>query len=107
MSISRIKVKDTVIVTTGASRGKVGTVMKIDHAKQRVIVEGVNMVKKTVRRSQQVPEGAIVDKEASIHISNVMPFDPKQKKGVRIARVKEGDKYVRVAKGQGGGHRFE
>jgi len=105
MSIARIKVKDTVIVITGASAGKTGTVMKIDRVKQRVVVEGLNMVKKTVRRSQQVPEGAIVDKEMPIHISNVMLYDPKLKKGVRIARVKEGDKFIRVAKGSG--HRFD
>ena len=105
MSIARIKVKDTVIVITGASAGKTGTVMKIDRAKQRVVVEGLNMVKKTVRRSQQVPEGAIVDKEMPIHLSNVMLYDPKLKKGVRVARVKEGDKYIRVAKGSG--HRFD
>jgi len=106
MSINRIKTKDTVIVIAGASAGKTGTVVKINLAKQRAIVEGLNMVKKTVRRSQQVPEGAIVDKEASIHLSNLMPYDPKQKKGVRIARVKEGDKFVRQGKGKGG-HRFE
>ena len=105
MSIARIKVKDTVIVISGASAGKTGTVMKIDRVKQRVVVEGLNMVKKTVRRSQQVPEGAIVDKEMPIHISNVMLYDPKLKKGVRIARVKEGDKFIRVAKGSG--HRFD
>ena len=107
MSISRIKVKDTVIVIKGSSAGKTGTVMKIDRVKQKAIVEGINMVKKTMRRSQQHPEGAIIDKEMPIHLSNIMPYDPVQKKGVRIARVKDGDKFVRVAKGKKGGHRFE
>lgn len=105
MSISRIKTKDTVIVIAGEDAGKTGTVLRIDRAKGRAFVEGLNMVKKTIRRSQQYADGAIIDKEASIALSNLMPYDPKQKKGVRIARVREGDKMVREAKGSG--HRFE
>ncbi|MCL1856188.1 MAG: 50S ribosomal protein L24 [Kiritimatiellaeota bacterium] len=104
MSISRIKVKDTVIAIAGASAGKTGTVVKIDRIKERAIVEGLNMRKKTVRRSQEMPDGGILDKEGWIHLSNLMPYDPKLKKGVRIARVKEGDTFVRV--GKGSGHRF-
>ena len=94
------------MVIAGASAGKTGTVMKIDKVKGKAIVEGINMVKKTVRRSQKYPEGAILDKEMPIHLSNLMPYDPVQKKGVRIARVKDGDRYVRQAKGKGG-HRFD
>ena len=104
MSISRIKTKDTVIVIAGASTGKTGTVLKIDKAKGKAIVEGLNMHKKTVRRSQKVPDGAIIDKEGWINLSNLMPYDPKLKKGVRIARVKDGDTFVRQSKG--GDHRF-
>ena len=104
MSISRIKTKDTVIVIAGASTGKTGTVLRIDRVKGKAIVEGLNMHKKTIRRSQKVPDGAIIDKEGWINLSNLMPYDPKLKKGVRIARVKDGDTFVREAKGSG--HRF-
>ena len=106
MSIARIKVKDLVIVITGSSAGKTGTVVSIDRAKGKAIVEGINMVKKTLRRSKEHPEGAIIDKEMPIQLSNLMPYDPVQKKGVRVARVKDGDRYVRQAKGKGG-HRFD
>jgi large subunit ribosomal protein L24 len=105
MSISRIKTKDTVIVIAGEDSGKTGTVLRIDQAKGRAFVEGLNLVKKTIRRSQQHPDGAIIDKEASIALSNLMPYDPKQKKGVRVSHVREGGKTVREAKGSG--HRFE
>ncbi len=105
MSLQRIKIKDTVIVIAGEDSGKTGTVLRIDRLKNRAIVEGLNLVKKTFRRSADHPEGAILDKEASIALSNLMPYDPKQKKGVRIARVREGGKSVREAKGSG--HRFE
>lgn len=105
MSVSRIKKGDTVIVNAGSSAGKTGKVLSIDTKKERAIVEGLNLVKKTVRKSQEYPEGKILDKPASIHMSNLMPYDPKAKKGVRISRVREDGKSVRVAKGSG--HRFE
>lgn len=105
MSINRIKTKDTVIIIAGEGAGKTGTVLRIDRAKGRAFVEGQNLVKKTFRRSQGRPEGAILDVEASIALSNLMPYDPKQKKGVRISRVREGGKSVREAKGSG--HRFD
>lgn len=105
MSISRIKKDDIVIVIAGDDAGKTGKVLSVNKAKGRAVVEGLNKVKKTVRRSQQAPEGDIVEIEASIHLSNLMPYDPKAKKGARIAIVREGDKPVRQAKGSG--HRFE
>lgn len=105
MSVSRIKKDDIVIVNAGSSAGKTGKVLAIDVKKQRAIVEGLNLVKKTLRKSQQFPEGKILDVPAPIHMSNLMPYDPKAKKGVRISRVREDGKSVRVAKGTG--HRFE
>ncbi len=105
MSVCRIKKDDTVIVNAGASAGKIGRVLSIDRRRERAIVEGVNLVKKTFRKSQDYPEGKIADVEASIHLSNLMPYDQKAKKGVRISRVREDGKSVRVAKGTG--HRFE
>ena len=105
MSVSRIKKDDIVIVNAGSSAGKTGKVLAIDIKKQRAVVEGLNLVKKTLRKSQQFPEGTILDIPAPIHMSNLMPYDPKAKKGVRISRVREDGKSVRVAKGTG--HRFE
>ena len=105
MSVSRIKKDDIVIVNAGSSAGKTGKVLAIDIKKQRAVVEGLNLVKKTLRKSQQFPEGNILDIPAPIHMSNLMPYDPKAKKGVRISRVREDGKSVRVAKGTG--HRFE
>jgi large subunit ribosomal protein L24 len=105
MSISRIKTNDTVIVIAGEAAGKTGRVLRIDRVRGRAIVEGMNLVKKTFRRSQQHPDGAILEREAPIALSNLMPYDPKLKKGVRVARVREGGRSVREAKGSG--HRFD
>lgn len=67
-----IKVGDTVKVISGESKGSEGKVLVIDRAKNRVIVEGVNVVKKHVKPSASNPQGGIEEKEAGIHISNVM-----------------------------------
>ncbi len=106
MSIQRIKVKDTVIAIAGEAAGKTGVVQRIDHRRGRAIVEGLNLVKKAFRPGgKRAPSGGLHDIEAPIALSNLMPYDPKQKKGVRIARVREGGAVVREAKGSG--HRFE
>ena len=101
MSISRIKKGDEVIAIAGVSAGKTGRVLVVDPDKGRAIVEGLNLVKKTVKRSQDNPQGGIVEKEAAIAISNLMPYDPDAKKGVRISRVKDGDRMVRKSKASG------
>ena len=67
-----IKVGDTVRVITGESRNSEGKVLRIDRAKNRVVIEGVNVVKKHVKPSASNPQGGIEEKEAGIHISNVM-----------------------------------
>ena len=105
MSLQRIKTKDTVIVIAGDEAGKTGTVKSVDLKRQRAVVEGLNLVKKTLRRSEQHPEGAIVEREAPIALSNLMPYDAKSKKGARVRAVQDGDKKVREAKGTG--TRFE
>lgn len=69
-----IKKGDTVVVISGDDRGKEGVVLKIDLKKQRAIVEGVNFMKRHVRPTQKSPQGGIIEKEASIHISNLMPI---------------------------------
>jgi large subunit ribosomal protein L24 len=98
MSIARIKKNDTVIVISGEHAGQTGKVLRIDAAKGVVIVEGLNLVKKAVRRSQEKPGGGFVTVEAPLRLSKVMPYDPEAKKGVRIRRVRTGDRLERVSK---------
>ena len=66
-----VKKGDQVVVIAGAEKGKRGKVIAVSPKKQRVIVEGLQMMKKHVRKNQQNPNGAIVEREGSIHISNV------------------------------------
>ena len=68
----KIKKGDTVQVTTGNDAGKAGRVIKVYLDKYRVVVEGVNIVKKHARPTQDNPQGGIIEKESSIHISNIM-----------------------------------
>ena len=68
----KIRKGDTVQVITGNDAGKTGRVIKVFLDKERVVVEGVNMVKKHARPTQDNPQGGIIEKESSIHISNVM-----------------------------------
>jgi large subunit ribosomal protein L24 len=70
-----IKKGDEVVVIAGTESGKRGRVIQVLYAKQRVIVEGVKMIKRHTRKSQQHPQGAIVEREGSVHISNVMRAD--------------------------------
>jgi large subunit ribosomal protein L24 len=67
-----VKKNDEVVVIAGADKGKRGRVIAIAGKKQRVLVEGVRMTKRHMRKSQQYPNGQIVEREGSIHISNVM-----------------------------------
>jgi len=75
MTRCHVKKNDQVVVIAGADKGKRGRVISVLAQKQRVIVEGVRMTKKHMRKSQQNPQGAIVDREGTIHISNVMKAD--------------------------------
>ena len=68
----KIKKGDTVQVIAGNNTGKIGRVIKVFLDRERIVVEGVNMVKKHSRPTQDNPQGGIIEKEASIHISNVM-----------------------------------
>ena len=105
MSTARIKKDDVVVAVAGRDAGKTGKVLAVDSKRGVALVEGLNLVKKTVRKSEAAPNGGIVDRPAPIAISNIMPWDAKAKKGVRISRVREGGRSVRVAKGTG--TRFE
>ena len=70
--LTPIRKNDNVVVVSGKDRGKRGRVLKLTPGKNRLIVEGVNLVKKHQRKTQENPEGAIIEKEASIHCSNIM-----------------------------------
>ena len=99
MATSKIKVGDTVQVIAGKDKGKEGKVIRIDHKKGRVIVEGVNMLTKHNKVSQRNPNGGIMHVEGSIDISNVMYV--KNGKPTRVGfEVRDGKK-VRVAKADG------
>jgi len=93
MSIQRIRRDDTVIVMRGVSAGKTGKVLEV--AGERALVEGVNLRKKTLRKSQDNPQGGIVEKESPIGLANLMPYCAHCKKGVRIARESADGKSVR------------
>ncbi len=72
MTKSHVKRGDEVVVIAGTERGKRGKVIRVLRDKQRVIVEGVKMIKRHTRKSQQHPQGAIVQREGTVHLSNVM-----------------------------------
>jgi len=72
MRTFHVKKDDNVVVIAGADRGKRGRIIAIVGKKDRVIVEGVHMIKKHMRKSQQYPNGQIVEREGAIHLSNVM-----------------------------------
>lgn len=67
-----VKKGDEVVVIAGAEKGKRGRIINVDGKSQRVIVEGVRMIKKHMRKSQQYPQGQIVEREGTVHASNVM-----------------------------------
>ncbi|MBR0029339.1 MAG: 50S ribosomal protein L24 [Bacteroidales bacterium] len=99
--MNRIKKGDTVYVNAGNDKGKTGKVLSVDPAKDRAIVEGVNMVSKHTKPNAKQPQGGIIKKEAPIHISNLNLIDPKSGKPTRVGFKVEGDKKVRIAKKSG------
>lgn len=70
-----VKKGDEIVVIAGAEKGKRGKVIRVSPGKERVLVEGVRMIKRHTRKSQQHPQGAIVQREGPIHVSNVMKAD--------------------------------
>ncbi|MEO2065991.1 LSU ribosomal protein L24P [Thermovibrio guaymasensis] len=97
----KIKAGDKVVVIAGKDKGKVGKVLKVLPEEERVIVEGVRIVKKHLRPSQKYPEGGIIEREAPIHISNVMLVDPKTGQPTRVGIKFVDGKKVRYAKKSG------
>jgi large subunit ribosomal protein L24 len=101
----KIKKGDRVIILSGKDKGREGTVRVADPDKQRVIVEGVSMIKKNTKINYQgrrgAKEGGIVHQEAFIHVSNVALIDPETKKAARAGYRLDGDKKVRVSRPSG------
>jgi large subunit ribosomal protein L24 len=92
------KTGDKVIVITGKDRGKQGKITQVLKSENKVVVEGVNVFKKSVKPNGQTA-GSIVDKEMPIHASNVMIYDEKSKKGTRIGYTKDKNgKKIRTTK---------
>lgn len=103
--MTKVKIKrgDNVIVTTGKNKGGKGEVLEVirkEGKDPRVIVAGINVIKKHVKPSAQNPQGGIVEREASLHISNVALVD-KNGKATKAGYKVDGDKKVRVAKTTG------
>jgi large subunit ribosomal protein L24 len=96
-----VKKGDKVMVISGKDKGKTGVILKAFPKKDRVLVEGVNIVKKHAKPSQANPQGGIISQEAPIHVSNVMPLDPKTGEPTRVGYKLVDGKKVRVAKKSG------
>lgn len=96
-----VKQGDKVKVLTGKDRGKEGEILQVFPKKERVLVEGVNMVKVHAQPSQENPQGGILNVEAPIHVSNVLPIDPKTGEPTRVGYEIQDGKKVRIAKKSG------
>lgn len=96
----KIRKGDTVQIMSGADSGKVGRVIKVYLNNDRILVEGINMVKKHTRPSQDNPQGGIIEKEASIHVSNTLLMAGGKPTKVAYKILEDGKK-VRVAKNTG------
>jgi large subunit ribosomal protein L24 len=103
--LKRIRKNDEVIVIAGRDRGKRGRVTLVDAERNRVVVEGVNLVKRhTKPNHQKQVQGGIVEQEAAIHASNVMLVDPTSGKRTRVGmRIESDGRKVRVSRRKDGG----
>ncbi len=100
----RIKTDDQVIVISGKDRGKRGKVLRVEPKKDRLYVEGLNIIKRHQRPTQSAraqQTGGVIEKEGPIHISNVMLLDPKDNKPTRVGIEIEDGKRFRIAKRSG------
>ena len=98
----RIKKDDQVIIVAGKDKGKTGKVLRVIPATQKAVVETLNLVKKSQRKSQKNQQGGFIDMEAPIHISNLMLIDKKDNRATRFGTsiLKDGSR-VRIAKKSG------
>ncbi len=94
MRAAHVRKGDMVVVTAGANKGKRGKILRV--IGDRVVVEKVAMIKRHSKATQQNPQGGIVEKEGTIHISNVQLWDEKLSRGTRTKISKDGDQKVRV-----------
>ncbi len=94
----RLKAGEEVIITTGKCKGLTGKIEKLDLKKDRVFVANQNIAKRHTKPSSLNPQGGIVDKGMSLHISNVALLDPKEKKATKVGFKFENGKKVRFAK---------
>lgn len=103
MASLKIRRDDEVVVISGKDRGKTGRVLRVEPAKQRVYVEGLNIVKRHQRPTPLNPnaEAGVVEKEGPIHISNVAVLDPKDKKPTRVGVARENGVRNRVTRRTG------
>jgi len=97
----KIKKGDNVIVTSGASRGKKGTVLQVFRDADKILIDGVNLKKKHSKKQTKGGQGQIVDVPRPIHVSNVMLVDPKGGKPTRTGMKMVGEKKVRIAQKSG------
>jgi len=96
-----IKKGDTVFVNAGNDKGKTGKVLEVIRDKDRVVVEGINMISKHTKPNAKYPQGGIIKQEAGIHVSNVQLIDPATSKPVKVGyRIEDGRK-VRYSKKSG------
>jgi large subunit ribosomal protein L24 len=96
--MDRVRKGDTVVVISGKNKGNRGKVLRVLHKTGRVVIERVAMVKRHTKPSQKNPQGGIIEKEGSIHLSNVMLIDPGTDKRTRIRVKEENGRRVRVGK---------
>jgi large subunit ribosomal protein L24 len=103
MAKIKIKKNDTVIVTTGNSKGVKGKVIKVYPSECRAMVEGANMISKHTKPNAANPQGGIVKQEAKLHISNLMLIDPKSGEATKVGRKvdEKTGKIVRYSKNSG------
>ncbi|MDE6445134.1 MAG: 50S ribosomal protein L24 [Muribaculaceae bacterium] len=102
MAKFHIKKGDTVYVNAGDDKGKTGRVLEVLVKKQRALVEGINIVSKSMKPNAKYPQGGIVKIEAPVHISNLNVVDPKTGKPTRVGRRRdEAGKLVRYSKKSG------
>ncbi len=100
-SIKKFRRGDDVMVITGKDKGKTGSILKVIPDTQRLVVQGVNIVKRHTKPTQTNP-GGVVEKEGSIHVSNIAHLDPDNNKPTRVGfKFLEGSKKVRIAKRSG------
>jgi large subunit ribosomal protein L24 len=101
MSLARLRKGDSVVVISGKDKGKKGKILRLYTEDDRVIVEGVNVIKRHLRPTPKNPQGGILEKEAPIHACKVLPVDPKTGKGTRV-RVGKDDKGHKIRIGTSG-----